>query len=132
MRTNPSLEELFERRINYPDPVPNERLARLVGLDDHKSRLSKILGLLVNPAGLEAWIRKHHAVADALLKSGERDAALGLIPAGTGCDLARSLSIPARDLPACARLIREGTTRVIDAVLWGPKGIFSLVTRGAR
>lgn len=53
-------------------------------------------------------------VADALLKSAEREAVLGLVPGGTGCDLARSLGIPARDLRACARLIREGTTRLID------------------
>jgi diacylglycerol kinase (ATP) len=53
-------------------------------------------------------------VADALLKSGAADASLGLIPAGTGCDLARSLGVPARDLRACARVVREGTTRVID------------------
>jgi diacylglycerol kinase (ATP) len=53
-------------------------------------------------------------VADALLHSAERDAVLGLVPAGTGCDLARSLGIPPRDLRGCARLIRQGTTRVID------------------
>ena len=40
---------------------PQERLARLVGLDDQKSRLSKILGLLVNPQGLERWATKFHS-----------------------------------------------------------------------
>ena len=50
------------------DFEPQERLARLVGLDDHKQRLSKILGLLVNPAGLEAWAEKHHPDAKELLK----------------------------------------------------------------
>jgi diacylglycerol kinase (ATP) len=53
-------------------------------------------------------------VADALLKAGARDAALGLIPGGTGCDLAKSLGIPARDLAACARIVRAGRTRAID------------------
>ena len=33
----PTLDELFERRITYPDVEPQERLARLVGLDDQKS-----------------------------------------------------------------------------------------------
>ncbi len=51
MNVKPSLDELFERRINFPDFEPQERLARLVGLDEHKDRLSKILGLLVNPMG---------------------------------------------------------------------------------
>lgn len=68
MQTKPALDELFERRLTFPDFEPQERLARLVGLDDHKERLSKILGLLVNPAGLEAWAQKHHADAKGLLK----------------------------------------------------------------
>ena len=68
MQTKPALDELFERRLTFPDFEPQERLARLVGLDDHKDRLSKILGLLVNPAGLEAWAQKHHPDAKGLLK----------------------------------------------------------------
>ncbi|WP_163268304.1 AAA family ATPase [Chelativorans alearense] len=67
MTTRPGLDELFERRITYPDFEPQERLARLVGLDDHKARLAKILGLLVNPAGLEAWAKKHHPGANGVL-----------------------------------------------------------------
>lgn len=69
MSNRPSLDELFERRLTFPDFGPQERLARLVGLDGHKTRLTKILALLVNPGGLEAWARKHHAGADAVLKS---------------------------------------------------------------
>ena len=67
MTTKPTLDELFERRITYPDFDPQARLARLVGLDEHKTRLTKILGLLVNPAGLEAWGQRHHPRAAALL-----------------------------------------------------------------
>lgn len=67
MTTRPAIDELFERRITYPDFDPQERLARLVGLDDHKARLTKILGLLVNPAGLEAWAKKHHPGANGVL-----------------------------------------------------------------
>ena len=37
MSTKPALDDLFERRITYPDIEPQERLARLVGLDDHKA-----------------------------------------------------------------------------------------------
>lgn len=59
--------ELFDRIISYPDPEQQGRLARLIGLDDHKSRLTKILGLLVNPAGLVSWAQKHHPGADDLL-----------------------------------------------------------------
>lgn len=67
MTTKPSLDELFERRISYPDFEPQTRLSRLVGLDEQKSRLTKILALLVNPAGLEEWARRHHPTAQALL-----------------------------------------------------------------
>lgn len=67
MQTKPGLAELFERRITYPDVDPQTRLARLVGLDDQKLRLTKILGLLVNSAGLERWANKHHPGAQLLL-----------------------------------------------------------------
>lgn len=67
MTTKPPLDELFERRITYPDFEPQGRLARLVGLDEQKARLTKILGLLVNPGGLEAWAQRHHPGAGALL-----------------------------------------------------------------
>lgn len=67
MTSKPSLDELFERRITYPDFEPQARLSRLVGLDEQKSRLTKILALLVNPAGLEEWARRHHPGAQALL-----------------------------------------------------------------
>ena len=58
MNTRPALDDLFEHRITYPDSTAKERLDRLVGLDDHKGRLTKILALLVNPAGLEAWAQE--------------------------------------------------------------------------
>lgn len=60
-------EELFERRMNYPDVEAQERLARLVGLDDQKDRLTKILSLLVNPSGLEVWAKKYHSAANDIL-----------------------------------------------------------------
>lgn len=58
---------LFERSLTYPDPAARRRLDRLVGLDAHKTRLSKVLGLLVNPAGLREWAAEHHPGADLLL-----------------------------------------------------------------
>ena len=67
MSTRPTLDELFERRITYPDFETQARLARLVGLDEQRSRLTKLLGLLVNPAGLTAWSQRHHPDATALL-----------------------------------------------------------------
>ena len=69
MNPKPTLDELFERRITYPDIEPQTRLARLVGLDDQKGRLTKILGLLVNPRGLADWAQRHHPGAQALLNT---------------------------------------------------------------
>lgn len=63
----PSLDDVFERRIAYPDPDARDRLARLVGLDDQKKRLAKILGLLVHPTGLHVWAKEHHPGSDQLL-----------------------------------------------------------------
>jgi diacylglycerol kinase (ATP) len=54
-------------------------------------------------------------VGDAILKAGKPDVALGLVAAGTGCDLAKSFGIPARDVAASARVVREGRTLRIDA-----------------
>lgn len=52
-------------------------------------------------------------VGTALIRAGA-DAALGLIAGGTGCDLAKSLGIPARDVAAAARVVRRGRVRRID------------------
>lgn len=67
MTVTPTLDELFDRRVLYPDFDPQERLERLVGLDLQKSRLTKILSLLVNPAGLRGWADKHHPGSESLL-----------------------------------------------------------------
>ncbi|MFJ2684421.1 AAA family ATPase [Pseudomonas sp. NPDC087342] len=69
MSTKPTLDELFENRMNYPDFEPQARLARLVGLDEQKQRLTKVLGLLVNSAGLSEWAKKFHPGSEALLET---------------------------------------------------------------
>jgi len=52
-------------------------------------------------------------VGNAILSSGE-PAALGLVPAGTGCDLAKTLGIPARGVREWCEIILAGRTRTID------------------
>src|SRR5688572_5487474 len=61
------LKTLFERRLAYPHPTARQRLDRLIGLDDHKAKLTKVLALLVNPQGLTDWAAAHHPAADLLL-----------------------------------------------------------------
>ena len=69
MTARPPVDELFERRITYPDVDPQERLSRLVGLDEQRSRLTKILALLVNPNGLQGWAQRHQPGAARLIDS---------------------------------------------------------------
>ena len=52
-------------------------------------------------------------VGNAILRTGV-PAALGLVPGGTGCDLAKTLGIPPRDVGACCRIVLDGATRTID------------------
>ena len=52
-------------------------------------------------------------VGNAIVRSGVK-AKLGLVPGGTGCDLAKSLGIPQRDVRACCRIILDGFSRAID------------------
>jgi hypothetical protein len=54
----PSAEELFEQAYTYPDTDMKERYSMLIGLDEQKNKLKKILGLLVNPTGIEEWAKK--------------------------------------------------------------------------
>ena len=69
MKVRPDIDELFERRIVYPDFEPQERLAALVGLEDHKRRLTNILALLVNADGLEVWAKRYHPGAKSVVKA---------------------------------------------------------------
>ena len=52
-------------------------------------------------------------VAHAIVESGRR-VALGLVPGGTGCDLARSLDIPQDDVARCAQIVAAGRRQAID------------------
>lgn len=69
MESWPDRTELFGQARVLPDIDARERLARLVGLDDHKQRLTKILSILVNPGGLQEWAEKHHPAAQRLLST---------------------------------------------------------------
>lgn len=63
----PSFLELFENTIVYPDPDMQQRLGLLVGLDDTKERIKKILSLLINPNGVHEWVDTYHKGASQIL-----------------------------------------------------------------
>lgn len=65
--TKPTFSELFEQTINFPDPDMQDRFNLLVGLDETKETLKKILGLLVNPEGVAKWANKYHPDANLVL-----------------------------------------------------------------
>lgn len=77
-------EGLFERTLTYPDPDARDRYVRLVGIDAQKSALVKMLGALVNPAGLQAWAKQHHPDARALVDAVTRRAPLVVLAGDVG------------------------------------------------
>ena len=66
MSAVPALNDLFDQRLEFPHIQAKQRYQQLVGLDEHKERLSKILTMLVHPAALNAWFETHHPGAEEL------------------------------------------------------------------
>jgi AAA+ superfamily predicted ATPase len=79
-----SIDDLFDRRLDYPDLGAAKRLARLVGIDEAKARLKKVLAVLVNPAGPQAWAKKHHSGAATALDYLERRPSLVVLAGDVG------------------------------------------------
>jgi len=55
-----SLLSFFEAERTYPDDAARAWYDRLVGLDDHKSRLLTELEMLLHPDLIVSWSKKHH------------------------------------------------------------------------
>ena len=79
-----SIDDLFDRRLDFPDIDARKRLARLVGVDEAKSRLTKVLAVLVNPAGPRAWANRFHPNANTLLEYLERRPPLVILAGDVG------------------------------------------------
>lgn len=89
-----SVDDLFEQRRSYPDPDAQERLAGLVGVDDLKEQLAKVLAVLVNPAGLTKWMEHYHPDAKELTDVLLRRPPLIVLAGEVGCgktELAESI-----------------------------------------
>lgn len=61
-----SIDEVFSKRVLLPDSGADERLARLVGMDEYIERLSKMLEMLLFPGRLEQWREKYHPKAQTI------------------------------------------------------------------
>lgn len=71
MNQNPI--DLFEEDLDLPDPDADLRYAQLVGLDHIKDRLIKEAELILQPARIEDWSRRHHGtVFNAVRRMAER------------------------------------------------------------
>jgi AAA+ superfamily predicted ATPase len=81
----PSFEELFEQPFDYPDVEMRERFSDLVGLDEHKSRLVKILSLLVNPEGIRSWAEKYHPESNHIVNLVLKRPPLVVLEGDVGC-----------------------------------------------
>lgn len=78
------LDDLFDRRLEFPDPDALKRFSRLVGIDDAKSTLTKLIGVLVHPKGPRNWAAKHHPEASVLLDYLERRPPLVILAGDVG------------------------------------------------
>ncbi|MBC3766701.1 AAA family ATPase [Neptunicella marina] len=54
------INSLFENSRQFPDYEAQMRLDRLIGLDDYKIRLTKMLSVLIDPRSMEKWVNKYH------------------------------------------------------------------------
>ncbi|HEY0949380.1 diacylglycerol kinase [Nocardioides sp.] len=68
-----------------------------------------------------------HLAAQALAGTG---AALGVIPAGTGNDVARYFGLPRRDPVAAADVVIAGRTRTVDLARSGPRHFVTVLAAG--
>ncbi|GAB3629976.1 ATPase [Pandoraea terrae] len=80
----PPKNELFDRCLEFPNVAAKKRLARLVGIEDIKERLTKLLGILVNPQGPKEWANKFHPAAAILLDYVQRRPPLVILAGDVG------------------------------------------------
>lgn len=79
-----TIDDLFDRRATFPNPDASKRYVALVGLDDIKARLTRSLGILVNPKGIREWAKKFHKGDIALLDFIDRKPPLVILAGDVG------------------------------------------------
>ncbi len=79
------IQDLFDPARSYPDPDAMELLASLVGLDEHKLRLSKMLTLLMVPSTLRNWAKKFHPSSTAVVNVMLAKPPLVILSGDVGC-----------------------------------------------
>ncbi len=61
-----AIDDVFNKRVVLPDSDADERLARLVGMDEYIERLSRILEMLLFPTRIEKWRKAYHPDASTI------------------------------------------------------------------
>ena len=79
-----AIDNLFGPRQEFPDADAKDRLAQLVGLEEHQRALSKFLSIAINSASLTHWGTKHHADSQAILASLLRRPPLAVLAGDVG------------------------------------------------
>ena len=79
-----TIDDLFDRRLIFPETGARQRFSRLIGIDHQKLQLAKLLSILVNPAGLHEWFKQHHDGAKTLLGFAERRPPLVILAGDVG------------------------------------------------
>jgi AAA+ superfamily predicted ATPase len=79
-----NLENLFDRRLNFPDRSASKRYAALVGVNEIKIRIVKSIAILVNPSGLQKWAKRFHPETSVLLNYVERKPPLVILAGDVG------------------------------------------------
>ncbi|MCY4211967.1 MAG: ATP-binding protein [Gammaproteobacteria bacterium] len=62
-----NFDDLFERRLTYPDTDARRYFDELVGIDNAKSTMVKSICIFLNPTRLEKWAEKYHSGISNLL-----------------------------------------------------------------
>jgi SpoVK/Ycf46/Vps4 family AAA+-type ATPase len=97
-----NFDDVFERRLTYPDTDACRRFDELVGMDDAKSMIVKSISVFLHPARLRKWGEKYHQGIPELLDRVLRRPPLLILAGdvGTGkTQLAESVGDPvAREL----------------------------------
>lgn len=78
-------EDLFDPALTYPDAEAAGRLAGLVGLDEHKERLHKMLTLLIVPKALAEWAAEFHDGAKGVVNTVLSRPPLVVLAGDVGC-----------------------------------------------
>jgi AAA+ superfamily predicted ATPase len=79
-----TIDDVFDRRLTFPDLSAQQRFARLVGIEDAKLRLTKLMAALVNPDGVTGWANKFHKGAPTLVNFLERRPPLVILSGDVG------------------------------------------------